>query len=129
MFIRAALDVGQPPTAVILSDPTHKEWDETDYHLVKAYHMKQGFMDGNYPIWIDRSDRVTFEMKSYVSKSSAASERKEEQVSKATNKHYGQRWYPVPVTMDGGPMPTYREWMEEESEKKGRARPEGPPRN
>jgi hypothetical protein len=98
-----------------------------DYHLIKAYHLKQGFMQGAYPVWIDRSERVTFEVKSYVSKSAAAMERKEEQQANSKNKDYGKRFYAVPVTKDGGPMPTYREWMEEEAAKKGNERP-GPRR-
>ena len=97
-----------------------------DYHLIKAYHMKQGFMDGNYPVWIDRSDRVVFEMQSYTSKSAAASERKQEQIEKSGKNQYGVRWYPVPKVMDGGKMPTYLEWAEEQRNKSGRERERGP---
>jgi hypothetical protein len=124
VFIKAALDAGKPPTAMILSDPDHTEWDRMDYHMVKAYHMKQGFMSGNFPVWIDRSDRVIFEMKSFISKSTAASERKQLQESKGGKSPTpGQQWYPVPVTIDGGPLPTYAEWAEEQAEKEGRERP------
>lgn len=114
---------------MILSDPSHKEWSELDYHMIKAYHLKQGFMDGNYPVWVDRSDRVVFEMESYISKSAAASERKEEQEAKKNNKQFGKRWYPVPRTIDGGPLPTYREWVEEQDAKRGKERRPGPRRS
>lgn len=126
-FIKAAVDSGQPPSAVILSDPERTQWTETDYRLVKAYYLKQNMMSGSFPVWIDRSDRISFEVKSFISKSEAALERRQEQDNKnnAVSSH-GKRYYAVPQTMDGGPMPTMQEYLEAEAEKKGDRRPGRP---
>lgn len=114
---------------MILSDPTHAEYDEFDYKLVKAHFLKKNFMAGDYPVWIDRSDRVSFEVKSFISNSGAAVERKMEQDEKANgNKNkYGKRYYAVPVLKYGEDMPTMREYLEQEAAKRGHERP-GPPR-
>lgn len=87
-----------------------------DYSLVKAHYLKAGFMTGAFPVWIDQSPRVMFEAKSFVSKSEAAIEQAQANSSKSTIK--GQRWYAIPRVMDGGTMPTMREYLEEESRKR-----------
>lgn len=118
-----------PPTAVILSDPTHTDYTKWDYKLLKAYYLKQEFMSGNFPVWIDRSPRVEFEVKSFKSKSAAALERKQAaEAKKEGNTDYGRQFYAVPITIDGGPMPTLRDYLEEEAKNKGNKQPSGPPR-
>lgn len=87
-----------------------------DYKLIKAYHLHEQYMDGNFPIWIDRSDRVTFDVKRGISRSKAAMDRHE---TRNQNKKDapGVFYYPVPRTMDGGPLPTMEEWVEQEKTK------------
>lgn len=125
-FIKAAVDTGQPPCAMILSNPKITEWTEVDYRLVKAYYLKQNMMSGSFPVWIDRSDRVSFEVKTFISRSEAALERRQEQENAKSNSGHGIRYYAVPQTMDGGPMPTMQEYLEAEAAKKGERRPGRP---
>lgn len=79
-------------------------------------------MNGSFPIWIDESDRVTFDVKKKISKSRAALDRDEIATSK--KKSYkpvpGQYTFAVPRTIDGGPMPSFLEWAEEQANKQGR---------
>lgn len=118
--VRAAVASGLPPTAVILEDPTHKEWDNWDLRLVTAIQIYDGLMVGNVPIHWDRSDRVAFDVKSYISKSRAAVERREAADEKAKRKAVpGKSYYPVPRTIDGGPLPTWDEFEEEQRAKQG----------
>lgn len=70
------------------------------------------------PLYIDRSDRVRFETGSFVSRSKAALDRAEEKASQSKTKNYGKVFYPIPVTVDGGPMPTLEEFLEEQRVKK-----------
>lgn len=116
MYIQAAIDTGQTPTSMILSDPSATEWQEIDYKLIKAHYLKIGFMAGSYPVWIDQSPRVMFEAKSFISKSEAAVEQAQSNSSSSNIK--GQRWYAIPRVMDGGSMPTMREYLEEQQRKR-----------
>lgn len=122
--IRAALEAGQPPKAMIFNDPTHTEYDRWDYKLVKAYHFLQDYTNGSFPIWWDESDRVTFDVKTKISKSKAALTRAEENAAKRQGSNGkatpGKYFYAVPRTMDGGPMPTFHEWQEEQMAKNAR---------
>lgn len=81
----------------------------------------QDSSNGNFPIWWDESDRVTFDVKKKTSRSRAALDRVDRANSK--RKDYvappGQYMYAVPRTIDGGAMPTFEEWVKQESEKKG----------
>lgn len=71
------------------------------------------------PIYIDRSERVDFKVGVSFSKSRAAMERAEEaeQKKQGTTKSYGKSFYPIPVTKDGGPLPTLAEFLEEASKR------------
>jgi hypothetical protein len=114
-MIKAAIQSGLPPTAVILDDPT-REWSFMDTRLIKAFWIEDQY--GSFPPWIDQSDRVQFEVKSYTSRSAAAYERVEERESKSNKKKvYGRKYYAVPTVPDGGAMPTIEEWMEERARK------------
>lgn len=93
---------------MILSDPTHTEWNALDYKLAKAYELRQTY--GDIPPWIDRSERVNWDVKTFTSRSSAAIERKQDKEKK---KVPGRRYYAVPRVNDGGPMPTMKEYYEE----------------
>lgn len=110
------MDAGKPPTAVIFHDPSHTEWTAWDYKLIKAYHLHEQYMDGNFPIWIDRSDRVAFDVKRGISRSKAALDRAEERDAKKKAVP-GAFLYAVPRTIDGGPLPTMEEWVAQEKAK------------
>jgi hypothetical protein len=111
-----------PPKAMIFNDPTHTEYDAWDFKLVKAYHFLQDYTSGSFPIWWDESDRVTFDVKSKVSKSRAAIARAEQKQNNAPNSKPtpGKYFYAIPRPIDGGPMPTFDEWVKEQEEKAGR---------
>lgn len=117
--IRAALDAKVPPSAIILRDPGHTEYDEWDLKLIAAYHIHEDFMVGTVPVYWDQSDRVAFDVKTGHSKSRAALDRKQELDSKKNVKP-GTYYYVVPRTIDGGPLPTREEWAAEQAAKRGR---------
>ena len=112
-YLKVAVQIGQPPRAVILNDPSITEWTALDYRLAKAYELRQTY--GVYPPWIDRSERVAFDVKTFIYKSAAAVERKQqtEQNRKGYKPVPGKRYYAVPRTIDDGPMPTMEEYYEE----------------
>jgi hypothetical protein len=117
-LLRAAVDSGQPPTAVIFSDPSHKEWTIWDYRLLKAHYLKEDWYRDGIPIWWDESDRVGFEAKPRISKSRAAIERAQENASSGNKKAVPGRYYIAePVLIDGDEMPTREEWLEEQKSK------------
>lgn len=73
-------------------------------------------------VWVEQSDKVTFDAKRYVKKSIAAVERKTKgSKSKAYKAQDGERWRTVPRVMGGGDMPTLSEWIEQEQKKSGLA--------
>jgi hypothetical protein len=125
MFITAAIDTGKPPTAMILNDVTHTEYDEWDFKLVKAHYLKASMMSGNFPVWIDQSDRVEFDVKEYTSKSEAALDKKKELATQGGNPNYGVAYYAVPRVIDGGPMPTMKDYIEEQKNKTRNALADG----
>lgn len=100
---------------MILSDPTRKEWTKLDYRLAKAYSLRKTY--GDIPPWIDRSERVAWDVKTFTSRSAAAIEKKQEREKKAVP---GRRYYAVPRTVDGGPLPTMQEYYEEQNRLAGR---------
>lgn len=99
---------------MILSDPTCMTWTAIDYKLVKAHYLKGNMMSGNFPIWIDSSPRVEFEAKSLISKSEAAVQRAAKNDSSKGEGTPGKRFYAIPHVMDGGKMPTMREYIDEQ---------------
>jgi len=111
--LRAAVDSGQPPTAVIFSDPDHKDWTSWDYKLLKAHYILQDWYRDGIPIWWDESERVAFETKARVSKSRAAIERAQEKAGKNKTTTHGRYFVAEPKVIDGGDMPTRDEWLEE----------------
>jgi hypothetical protein len=122
-LLRAAVKSGQPPLAVILNDPTHKDWDEWDYKLFKAHYILQDWYRDGIPVWWDESERVIFEAKARTSKSRAAIERAQEAASKNKTPSPGRYYVAEPRTIDGGPMPTREEWGEEQTMKSNKNAP------
>lgn len=110
------MKAGKPPVQFLIEDPEHREYTKWDFRLAKAYEIYEDMLQGNVPMYIDRSSRVSFITKSFVSKSKAALDRAEERASKATAKQYGRVFYAVPVTNDGGPLPTLQEYLKEQAE-------------
>lgn len=117
--MKAAVKSGQPPLAVIFSDPDHKEWTMWDFRLFKAHYILKDWYRNGIPLWWDESDRVTFDVKARVSKSRAAIERASEAEAKKKSKSHGKYFVVEPRVMDGGDMPTRDEWLEEQEMKKG----------
>lgn len=104
-----------------MSNDPEAKWTQWDYKLVKALEIYDNMMaGGSFPFYIDRSDRVRFEVKSLVSKSKAVLDRAEERASNSKSKNYGKILYAVPETIDGGPLPTLEEFLAEQEEKRSR---------
>jgi len=105
--------------AVIFSDPKHDKWTVWDYRLIKAHYILEDWYRDGIPLWVDESDRITFDAKVRTSKSRAAIERAQEADSKKKSKQYGKYYTAEPRVMDGGEMPTRSEWLEEQQAKRG----------
>lgn len=119
-ILKAAVESGQPPVAVIFSDEKHRKWTMWDYRLLKAYHMLQDWYRDGVPIWWDESERVTFDAKARVSKSRAAIERAQEASTKGNKKAVPGRYFVAePKVIDGGEFPTRDEWLAEQAKKSG----------
>jgi hypothetical protein len=116
-MLKAAAGIGHPPTAVIFSDPSHKEWTVWDYRLIKAHYILQDWYRDGVPIWWDESDRVTFDAKARISKSKAAIERAQEAESKKKKQAPGRYFIAEPRLMEGDDFPTREEWLEEQDRK------------
>ena len=102
----------------IMDDPEHREYTRWDIVLATGYEIHKSMMNGDgMPLHWDRSDRVVFDVKSYVSKSRAAIERAEEKAMESKTKNYGKVFYAVPRTRDGGPLPTLDEFNEEQRQR------------
>lgn len=90
-----------------------------DSRLVMGLRIMEDMQSGTgVPLYIDRSDRVRFETGSFVSRSKAALDRAEEKAREGKSKNYGKIFYPIPVTVDGGPLPTLEEFLEEQALKR-----------
>lgn len=106
---------------MIFNDPDHKEWTRWDYKIANAHHLLEHYEVEGWPVWLDTSPRVSFKVKERVSRSAAALEKKQYEDQKKQEKQknpvpkFGRRYYTVPETVDGGPMPTKREWLESQS--------------
>lgn len=118
-MLKAAAGIGHPPTAVIFSDPSHTEWTMWDYRLIKAHYFLQDWYRDGVPLWLDESDRVTFDAKARFSKSRAAIERAQEADGKKKAKSYGKYYIVEPRVIDGGEIPSRDEWIEEQRNKAG----------
>jgi hypothetical protein len=82
--------------------------------------LQDWYRDG-IPVWWDESDRVTFDAVPRISKSRAAIDRAQDAASSGNKKAVPGRYYIAePKTMDGGPLPTREEWLEEQQRKAGK---------
>jgi len=97
-----------------------------------AHYMLSDYEVEGWPIWVDNSERVSFEVKKRKSKSGAAIERAQWLAEKAQSKKkgeapppFGDRMYAVPKTSDGKPLPRKKDWLVEQQRLKDGAPPEG----
>ena len=90
-----------------------------DYRLITAHYLLEDWYRDGIPIWVDESDRVTFDAKARFSKSRAAIERAQEADGKKKSKAYRKYYIVEPRVMDGGEMPTRDEWIQEQENKNG----------
>jgi len=97
-----------------------------------AHYLLSDYEVEGWPIWVDSSERVSFESKKRTSKSSAAIEKAQWLAEKAQSKKkgdapppFGQRYYAVPKTVDGKPLPRKKDWLVEQQRLKDGAPPEG----
>lgn len=118
--IKAAVSANKPPLSFIFEDPKHTEYNAWDIKLSVALNVYENMMRGSVPVYWDESDRVRFEVARGVSKSRAAIERREAQDGKKKDAQHGVYYYAIPHTIDGGPLPTQEEWLEERAAKRGR---------
>lgn len=110
---------------MLTDDPSYTEWQVVDMRIAKAWRIRESILQGNMPIYWDRSDRVRFDVKSFTSKSEAAVQRRQKKDKEPIP---GRFYYAVPVTIDGGPLPTMEEFIEEQESKKGTTRAPAPGR-
>lgn len=75
-------------------------------------------LDTGVPIYWDRSDRVRFEVKSYVSKSRAVLDRARDKAAEGTAKNYGKVFYAEPHVVGEGMLPTLQEFLAEQEAKR-----------
>ena len=97
-----------------------------------AHYMLSDYEVEGWPIWVDTSDRVMFEVKKRKSRSGAAIEKAQWSAEKARSKKkgdtpppFGERMYAVPKTVDGEPLPRKKEWLLEQQRLKDGAPPGG----
>lgn len=89
--------------------------------LLKAYHFAKDFIREGIPIWWDESDDVFFDVERKISRSRAATQNAEDAENGKDKKAPPGRYYvPVPRTKGGKPLPTFSDWIEEESLKRGK---------
>ena len=119
--MKAAVDSGRPPTALLLGK-RRKKWNRWDDKLLLAHYLLTDFEVEGWPIWVDTSERVEFQVKKRNSRSGAAIERVQWQAEKTrankkgdTPPPFGERLYAVPKTIDGKPLPRKRDWLEEQT--------------
>lgn len=119
-FIRAAVSANLPPLQVLLNDPRHTEYNFWDLRLMKAHFFAEDFTREGIPVWWDESQYVNFDVKRKTSRSAQAVERAKEQDSKSKSPSHGRYYVPVPRAQGGKPLPTWREFLEEQARLEGR---------
>ena len=122
-IIRAAVESGLPPLALLLNDPKreHSRWD---MKLIKAYYFEQSYQIEGFPIWVEESPNVTFVARSKVIRSQAVVERAQEAEGKKKNATHGKRFYAEPVITSGGTWPRRKDWQDRERNRASAAREE-----
>jgi hypothetical protein len=100
----------------------YAHWLDVDYALATAMQVVEDYTDNEtgHLVFVEQSDRVTFDASKYTKKSIAAVERRTKgSAKKPYEASPGERWRTIPRVMDGGVLPTLFEWLAEQDRKKG----------
>lgn len=105
---------------MIFYEQPNAPWTEFDFKLLEAYQILQDETCpscGN-PIWVCRTENrdVRFKMQSstcFADKEQENWEKQKKKVNKDWKPAAGEQWYPVPVTISGGPLPTREDYHRE----------------
>lgn len=113
-LIRAAIDSGRPPLELILDEPDRKrsKWDGI---LIKALYLQEAYELEGYPIWVEESKAVRFELRHRDVRSLSVVEAAQASESKKDNPTRGRRFYAVPKLLPGHKWPTRKEWLDSRS--------------
>lgn len=122
--IEAARAFGKPPCQFILEDPGWKEWTKWDLRIANAYEIAKSAEVNGWPAHIDQSPRVEFKVKPRLSRSQAALdkyqyEERKRMEKKGAKPKFGIIPVAMPVTIDGGPLPTREEWIKSQQQEVG----------
>ena len=114
---------GIRPSAMIFHEQPTDPWTPYDFMLLEAYQILQDEtcnQCGN-PIWVCRSEdpNVTFKIRNSVcfadrefKKWEKSKQKQAERLKKgAWEPEPGEEWYPVAVTVDGGPLPSRNDYL------------------
>lgn len=110
-IIRAAIDSGRPPLELLLDDPGRKrsKWDGI---LIKALYLQEAYELEGYPIWIEESDAIRWEVGHRDVRSLSVVEKAQKDESGKKNPTPGRRFYAVPKLLPGRKWPTRQEWLD-----------------
>ncbi|AXC36277.1 tail assembly chaperone [Microbacterium phage Fork] len=113
-LIRAAIDSGRPPLELILDEPDRKrsKWDGI---LIKALYLQEAYEVEGYPIWVEDSPSVRFELRHRDIRSLSVVEAAQAAESKKDNPTRGRKFYSVPKLLPGHKWPTRKAWLESRS--------------
>lgn len=88
-------------------------WGMWDIRMLKAYHMLQDMMQGDWPVWIAQSDRISWETQKKVDRPKASLDKAMEE----KNPPKGRVYHVIPKVNDGGEWPTLEEWIADKADK------------
>lgn len=113
-LIRAAVDSGRPPLELILDEPDRKrcKWDGI---LIKALYLQEAYELEGYPIWVEESKDIQFELRHRDVRSLSVVEAAQAAESKKENPTKGRRFYAVPKLLPGRKWPTRKAWLDSRS--------------
>jgi len=100
----------------------YPHWLEVDYALATAMQVVEDYTDNEtgHLVFVEQSDRITFDTEKYTKKSVAAVERRTKgSAKKPYESSPGERWRTIPRVMHGDGFPTLKEWLAEQDRKKG----------
>lgn len=125
-MVKTAVNLNLRPTALILRQPNpHDGWTDADYKLVMAWQMLQDETcpQCGEPIWVCRSENpnLFFTRKTGVCYKTAEREKWEKKNGEKWEKKKapGEYVYFQAEMFDNKPLPSRREYIEQEAEKLG----------
>lgn len=113
------MTAGIRPLSLLFHEQPTDPWKKADFLLLEAYQILQDETCptcGN-PIWICRAedDNIRFKMESsvcFADKTETEWRNQKDRNAKRVGKKEawepapGEQWFPIPITQDGGPLPT-----------------------